>query len=148
MAITAAAPGDTCGRIAIMRLDGVAVPVAIGTSGGFVDAGSQRQTVRARRVIRRCLWMAATAIHGLDSAVVIRMLRGEICVATDTGVVFVNGCLQQGIVYKDGNLPARCSIGTRKRLVRVALQTFFVGDDISAAGPRQREQSGQKVGVA
>ena len=92
----------------------------------------------ARRKIRCCLNVAAPAIHWLCGDIVVGMVFSEIGVAIRTGVGFMDGQSELGRVDKNGNLFARRS-GPSKRRVAMALQAVIVIQVSPSADRRQNQ---------
>ena len=89
--------------------------------GRLRPVGLQRQTMHARVIARRPERMAGFALDRLGGHSVIRMLRGDVIVATDAGVGAVNRPEQLRRVHIERDRPAQ-GIGFYKQLVCVALQ--------------------------
>ena len=104
--------------------------------------GLQRQTMDARVITRRPELMAGFALDRFGGHFVIRMLRGDVIVATDAGVGTVSGPEQPRSVHVERDRPAR-SISLRKRFVCVALQANAGIDRFGSKGSQQNPLKGQ-----
>ena len=89
--------------------------------GRLRPIGLQRQTMDARVIARRLEFVAGFALYRFGGHSVIRMLRGDVIVATDAGVGAVNRPEQPRSVHIERDRLAQ-DIGLYKRLVCVALQ--------------------------
>jgi hypothetical protein len=100
--------------------------VAIRAGGGVFVARLVRQAVNAGAITFALLRVTARAIDGRDGPVVVGMFRGDVRMATDAGVGFMDGRGQDVLVNKQGFGHAG-GIGHRQRLVGMAIQTVAVG---------------------
>ena len=107
------------GRQNIMRT------VAIRAGGGVLVARLARQAVNAGAVTFALLLVTTGAIDRRHGPVVVGMRCGDVRMATDAGVGFVDRGGESGLVHKQRNCPAR-GVGGGQRFVGMAIQAIAV----------------------